>query len=220
MKRASEEVSKVSSAHVLYRQLVAKHRYIYHVVTVERWRAILLGERALRSRNELGSRAENYALPALVALRGKVPLGPSFSANDAVPFYLTPRTPMFCRMVREGRVRREEVIAIGFDFEQLHNKYEHWLFSSNPAYVGSALLGTWRECERVDWAILEAWDWSREGIEEHEQLRWTFSRQAELLVMPPVAIADADHIIVDMESTSFMAGTVGLKVIEVPGVFA
>jgi len=217
--RGSSEASK-PSAEVRYQQLVAQRRYIYHVLSVERWNAVLSGQRALRSRNELGALAENYALPVLVTLRGKVLLRPFFSANDAVPFYLTPRTPMFCRMIREGRMRREDVVAIGFDFELCQDKYEHWLFNSNPAYEGCELVGPWHERWRLDWGVLEAWDWVRDGLGIADQARWTFCRQAEALVVPPVSIADADHLVVDANSVISRSHNVGLKLIEIPGVFA
>lgn len=207
-------------AQACYQELLARRRYVYHLLTVERWKAVISGRSALRSRNQLGSLAANYALPLLVTLRGQVRLRPSLTANDAVPFYLTPRTPMFCRMVREGRMRPGDVLAIGFDLELRQNHYEHWLFNSNPAYAGSVLLGSWRERGRLDWEVLEAWDWLREGMEATEQTRWAFCRQAEVLIAPPVEIADADHIVVDSNSILCASTTLGLKVIEIPGVFA
>ena len=202
----------------LYRVLVSSRRFAYHILTRERFATIAEGDRALRSRNELGTAALNYALPKLVQLRDEIHPKAGVIPNEGVPFYFTPRSPMFCRLVSSMQLGAEDIVAIGVDVERCKLRHQNWLFSSNPVHPDAQYLGSCDERELLAWDVLERWDW-RTGIEEQD-MRSAFSRQAELLLSPPVMFDEVDHLVVDNGRTPPDHLLSSFRVIQIPGIFA
>lgn len=202
-----------------FQALVSARRYVYHILHVPCWQSVRK-QGQLVSRNALGPIKDDYAMPELIVARSSMSVTDGIQVNDMVPFYLTPRQPMFCRLIREKVVEPMRLVAIGFDFERLFRHYPHWLFTSNPAYPGSRLLGNWEARHELAWDVLERWWWNCDDDPKEEKLRLSFLRQAELLVRGPVMLTDVGHVIVD--STTALESELGDwldRVIEIPGVF-
>lgn len=182
-----------------FQGLVSSRRYIYHICTSVRFEKICQC-REIRSRNSLGPIDDDYALDSLVRLRAGIRLPDGRFLNDTIPFYFTPRQPMFSRLIREEKARPEEIIAIGFDFENLKSKYRHWLFSTNPAYEGATYLGDWSQRASLHWDVLEKWHWNSDAAPKEEKIRESWKRQAEIVLEAPVSLWDSAHVVVDKKS--------------------
>ncbi|MFZ4440090.1 MAG: DarT ssDNA thymidine ADP-ribosyltransferase family protein [Syntrophales bacterium] len=208
-----------AEAQKAFEELVGQRRFVYHIMTKDRYRnAVLCGH--LASRNALGNVRNDYAIKNLVAIRSGIQIDDDTGILDTVPFYLTPRQPMFCRLVREGRVKAEDLMALGFDFDALHERYKHWLFTSNPAYEGSRLLGRWDAKGELGWEMLLRWWWNSDSDVQEEKLRCSFLRQAELLVKSPVDLDDVHHIVVHSGSRALHDLEIAGKVVtQIVGIF-
>ena len=203
----------------LFAALIGERRFIYHIMTQEKF-AAAVAEGELVARSRLNRLRNDYAMGDLIQLRARIWLDAATMVPDTVPFYLTPRQPMFCRLVREGRVRADELVALGFDFDELHPRYDHWLFTSNPAYDGATKLGTWEAKGWLPWDVLMRWWWNSDDEPKEDKLRQSFLRQAELLVRGPVSLADLDHVVVHSSAAARSISALDQKrVVQIAGVF-
>jgi hypothetical protein len=173
----------------LLAELIAERRYIFHVTTINRLLDIIEQKKITpRSHFEIPS-STDYADQTLITLRqqGRLPSG--LSINDAIPFYLNPRQPMFARLVRRGTLASKNLVALTVDMSIYQHEFEHWLYNTNPIYETSVCLGSWGCRNSLDWSILESWDWKYRQSSVHEfLLPRTWKRQAELLIEGQIKI--------------------------------
>lgn len=193
--------------------LVGCRRFAFHLTSAAAYERIIT-EGCLLPRGAIRpSSITSHADPSLVERRGAIRLPSGRSLHEAVPFYLSPRQPMFGRIVRTGALQRGDIVAIMVPASRIVGSINH-LYDSNPAYDRTRHIGTWDDRDALDWRALARWSWlPRLGDERRSPLTW--QRQAELLVEDSVAVTATDRVIVDPASA-----IAGFHCISVPGVFS
>lgn len=180
------------------RKLVSARRYVYHLLSVDALSKVIgsggvLKPRSMGVDNPLANRE-------LVRQRTMCVLDEGCMLHETIPFYLSPRQPMFCRLVRMGVLRSSDIVALGFDFEKLRQNVgaPYWFFDSNPVYEGTRRLMSWENRHSLDWAILCAWRWNNDKESRDSKLAKSAIRQAEIDVKGCVPLTAADHMVVDV----------------------
>ncbi len=184
-------------ARYLHWSIVGRQRYVYHILTDTVMSRITDGGGLILPRNK--GTSNEYSNPELVSRRSDMVLSDGLRLHDAVPFYLSPRQPMFCRLVREGFCTSRNIIAVGYDFESLIETLSarYVLFTTNPVYDGCRQLSSWKDREELDWRCLRDWRWNDDADSKDTKLRKSANRQAEVDIFCSVPLALADHVVVD-----------------------
>ena len=182
-----------------HRTLVRKRRFVYHILSGDILESVLQNGKKLQPRR-LGY-VNGYANPSLVKNRGAFIIDRGLSLNDAVPFYLSPRQPMFCRLVREKRLSSFDIVALGYDFDQIRATLnpQYALFSTNPVYDGCLRLADWDARDQLDWNRLCAWRWNNDTDPKVTKRAKSAIRQAELDIFSSIPLQLLAHVVTDIE---------------------
>lgn len=180
------------------REMILEKRYVYHIVSGDVLRRIVF------SGGVIFPRGKGYSNPLanadLVDRRCRFIVAGHFKLKDAVPFYLSPRQPMFCKLVREGKLKSDEIVALGFDFLELIKelRFDYALYTTNPVYPGAELLGGWCDRSMLNWNRLAAWRWNSDGEEKPVKIAKSATRQAEIDIACPIPLRYISHIVTDL----------------------
>lgn len=179
-----------------HRLLVRQRKFVYHIVTLDVLRLIL--EDGIIKPRAAGV-CNNYANAELIEKRSHIVLPGEQRLCDAVPFYLSPRQPMFCRLVRERRLTSADIFALGFNFDTLITQTEaqYILMTTNPAYSGARCLRSWEERFCLEWETLCRWRWNCDNETKRVKRLKSAARQAEVDVFSAIPFSLLDHIVVD-----------------------
>lgn len=183
------------------RRLINKKRYGFHITT-RRNAENILQKGALSTRRGLSGNLGEYQDVAnndLIVKRASflLPGGPSL--DYTVPFYLTPRQPMFSRIVRLGHLQSSDVVALIVDLDKYAKSRRHWLFDTNPVYGGAQYLGGWKNKLLLDWTSLENWNWTEDADSGDRPRTW--KRQAEVCVLGSIEVTQISGIVVGHAET-------------------
>lgn len=186
-----------SESECALRAIVAQRRFVFHLTTIERLLAIAEREIILPRAKLQNLTGGDYADWTLIRRREDFVLPSGLKLNQAVPFYLTPRQPMFFRLLRLHVVRQSDVVAIGVDMIAHGDKLPHWLFDSNPVYEASQCLGDWQNRHELDWDALAAWPWQSSSENVPGRVPPTWKRQAEVVVEHQVNLGLCEMLLVE-----------------------
>lgn len=195
----------VRSGWPLCREMILEKRYVYHIVSGDVLRRIVC------SGGVIYPRGKGYSNPLanadLVDRRCRFIVAGRFNLNDAVPFYLSPRQPMFCKLVRERKLKSEEIVALGFDFLELIEElqFDYALYTTNPVYPEAELLGGWCNRYTLNWNRLAAWRWNSDGEEKSVKIAKSAVRQAEVDIAGPIPLRYISHIVTDLHCPDVVA---------------
>ena len=108
---------------------------------------------------------------------------------------------MFCRLVREKRLSSFDIVALGYDFDQIRSTLnpQYALFSTNPVYDGCLRLADWEARYQLDWNRLSAWRWNNDADPKVTKMAKSAIRQAELDIFSSIPLQLLAHVVTDIE---------------------
>ena len=157
---------------------------------------ILANGLTCRSSNNLDPNFVQIGLSDLIERRNSqaVPHDPGGRLSDYIPFYFTPLSMMAYRIKTGRNVKQRynsEIVIIVTSLKRLEKDGVRFLFTDRHAsVVGARYSSSLMHLDRIDWAILQGRDFSR----DNDDLGKTNRYQAEALVHNYLPIKSVDFL--------------------------